>query len=94
MSNAMDRVLDLATQKTAARVHPPYAIPRGLTAFLIDTPAIRIVPNSPRINARVVSNRHSLEGRQKQILPSESSPYIRQRKILLQSASNSGFKLA
>ena len=30
-----------------------------ITAFLIDTPAIRITLNSMRINARIASNRHS-----------------------------------
>jgi hypothetical protein len=30
-----------------------------ITAFLIDTPAIRITSNSSRLSARTISNRHS-----------------------------------
>jgi hypothetical protein len=50
----------------AVASHSPGVGPRlvashcvSMTAFLIDTPAIRNTPNFLRVNARMVSNRHS-----------------------------------
>jgi len=59
------------------RIIAPFR-PNGLgatriTAFLIDTPAIRIDLNSRHINARTISNRHSLQA----FLP---STFLRSRK--------------
>jgi hypothetical protein len=62
----LNRMCSPGTSRESAR----YGVSRSpvtnhhslITAFLIDTPAIRIEPNSRRINARIVSNRHSSDG--------------------------------